>query len=109
MFVWGGEKCESTCVCHLLNKKQPLMLKNVDKVFQEISLRFRELTICNILLIDDCPYKCMGNVPYSYIMPYPFNCEVDDNNYLLGTLWPYLLGLYETPNNLTYVGSHPHG
>jgi hypothetical protein len=33
MFVWGGEKCESTCVCHPLNKKRPLVLKNVDKVF----------------------------------------------------------------------------
>jgi hypothetical protein len=21
VFVWGGEKCESTCVCHPLNKK----------------------------------------------------------------------------------------
>jgi len=109
MFVWGGEKCESTCVCHPLNQKQPLVLKNVDKVFQEISPRLKELTYRNILLIDDCPYKCMGDVPYSYIMPYPFNCEVDDNNYLLGTLWPYLLGLFETPNTLIYVGSHPHG
>jgi hypothetical protein len=21
VFVWGGEKCENTCVCHPLNKK----------------------------------------------------------------------------------------
>jgi len=109
MFVWGGEKCESTRVCHPLYQKRPLMLKNMDKVFQEISPRFRELTYHNTLLIDDCPYKCMGIMPYSYILPHPFNSEVDDKNYLLNTLWPYLLGLFEAPNTLTYVGSHPHG
>jgi len=109
MFVWGGEKCESSCVCHPLNKKRPLVLKNMDMVFQEISPGFRELTYCNTLLIDDCPYKCVGNVPYFYILLHPFNSEVDDKNYLLATLWPYLLGLFEAPNTLTYVGSHPHG
>jgi hypothetical protein len=81
----------------------------MDRMFQEISPRFRELTYCNILLIDDCPYKCMGNMPYSNILLHPFNSEVDDKNYLLGTLWPYLLGLSEAPKTLTYVGSHPHG
>ncbi len=73
MFVWGGEKCESTHICHPLNKKRPLVLKNLDKAFQEISQRFRELTFCNILLIDDCPYKCMGNIPYYCVLPHCHN------------------------------------
>jgi hypothetical protein len=51
----------------------------------------------------------MGNMPYSYILPHPFNNEVDDKNYLLDTLWHYLVGLFESSNILTYVGSHPHG
>jgi hypothetical protein len=51
----------------------------------------------------------MGIVPYFDILHNPFNSEVGDKNYLLGTLWPYLLGLFEAPNVLTYVGSHPHG
>jgi hypothetical protein len=88
--MWGGEKCESTRVCHPLNKKQPLVLNNMDRVFQEISPRFKELTYCNALLIDEWPYKCMGNLPYFYILPHLFNSEVDDKNYLLGTLWPLL-------------------
>jgi hypothetical protein len=63
MFVWSVEKCESTCVYHSLNKKWPL--KNMEKVFKKISPRIKELTYRNILLIDDYPYKCMGNMPYS--------------------------------------------
>ncbi len=51
----------------------------------------------------------MGNVPYYYILLEPFNIEVDDKNYLLGTLWPYLFGLSEAPNTLGYVGLHHHG
>jgi hypothetical protein len=80
MFVWGGEKCESIRVCHMLNKKRPLVLKNMDMVFQEISPRFRKLKYHNTLVIDDCPNKCMGSMPYSYILPHPFNSEVDDKN-----------------------------
>jgi hypothetical protein len=50
----------------------------------------------------------MGNVPYSYILLHPFNSEVDDKNYLLDTLWPYMVGLFEASNTSTCVGSHPH-
>lgn len=67
------------------------------------------MTYHNTLLIDDCPYKCMVNVPYSYILFHLFNNEVDDKNYLLDTLWPYMIGLFEASNTSTYVGSHPHG
>jgi hypothetical protein len=81
----------------------------MEKVFEEISPGFKELIYRNTLLIDDCLYKCMGNMPYSYILPHPFNSEVDDKKYLLDTLWFYLVGLFEAPNTLTYVGSFPHG
>jgi hypothetical protein len=50
----------------------------------------------------------MGNVLYSYIMPYPFDSEYKDN-YLSEELWPYLVGLYEAPSTLKYVGFNPHG
>jgi hypothetical protein len=52
----------------------------------------------------------MGNVFFSYILPNPFNSDrIDDKNYLLGRLWPYLVGLFEAPNTCSYVGSHHHG
>jgi hypothetical protein len=35
--------------------------------------------------------------------------EKNDQNYLLGCLWPYLLGLSKAPSTLGYVGSHLHG
>ncbi len=45
----------------------------------------------------------------SHIFLRPFNSEEDDQNYLLGCQWPYLLKLFEVPTTLSYVGSHFHG
>jgi hypothetical protein len=45
----------------------------------------------------------------SHIVPWPFNSEEDNQNYLLGCLRPYLLELFEVPTTLGYVGSHFHG
>jgi hypothetical protein len=50
-------------------------------MWEEINLRFRELSPNNILLIDDCPYKCIENPPFFYILPHPFNNLVLDNTY----------------------------
>jgi len=61
-----------------------------------------------MLLIDDCLYECVGNVPFLYILPQPFNPKVEDNH-LLANLWPYLLGLLEAPSTLKYIGYNPHG
>jgi len=52
----------------------------------------------------------MANVPCSYVLPKPFNSDVmDDHNYLMGTLWPYLVGLSKAPNTCEFVGSNHHG
>ncbi len=69
----------------------------MNKVLFDISLEFWELNSNNTLLIDDYTYKCVNNVPYSYILPHPFDPEVGDN-YLMGKLLPYLLGLLEVPS-----------
>jgi hypothetical protein len=84
-----------------------LVLKNMDRVWREIGPRFKELGSTNILLINDCPYKCLGNVPYSYILFHPFDNKKEDN-YLMDTIWLYLLGLYETPSCVKYVGFKTH-
>jgi hypothetical protein len=85
-----------------------LVLKNMDSLWREISRGFRELGLTNILLIDDCLYKCLGNVPYSYIWPHPFDSKKGDN-YLMDTLWPWLLGLYEALSCVRYFGFKLHG
>ncbi len=108
VFLWGVEKCLNTCIPHLTNKEWLLVLKNMDMMWKEINPRFRHLGPNNMLLINDCLYECMGNVIYFYIMPYPFDSEYKDN-YLLEGLWPYLVGLYEAPSTLQYVGFNPHG
>jgi hypothetical protein len=52
----------------------------------------------------------MANVPFSYVLPEPFNSDImDDNNYLMGTLWPDLVGLSEAPDACEYVGSNHRG
>jgi hypothetical protein len=78
VFVWGNEKCEQTCIHHPLNPNRELVLKNMSMVFNEISPRFKPISMNGILLIDDCPFKCVGNTPSSYIIPQPFNSEKDD-------------------------------
>lgn len=38
-------------------------------------------------------------------------CHFDsqkEDNYLMDTLWPYLLGLYEAPSCVKHVGFNPH-
>jgi hypothetical protein len=108
MFVWGNEKCECTHIRHPLNRDQDLVLRNMQKVWDEVSLGFRSLSPHNTLLIDDYPFKCIGNMPSSYILCLPLNSEVVDS-YLMNTLWPYLKALSKAPNIIRYVESHPHG
>jgi hypothetical protein len=108
VFVCGNEKCDRILVCHPNNNSRALMLKNMNKgVWWDKPLL--QKVYHNILLIDDCPYKCMGNVPFFYIMLHPFNSEVDDDKYILGTLWPWLVGLFNALSTIAYVGSHHHG
>jgi hypothetical protein len=93
-----------------LNPRQQLMLKKKNTVFQEISLGFCQLSHKNTLLIDDCLFKCMAIVPFSYVLHEPFNNDVmNDNNYLMVTLWHYLIGLSKAPNTCEYVGSNHYG
>jgi hypothetical protein len=85
LFLWGNEKCEHTHICHPLNVERELVLKNMKRMWDEVSLTFRSLGPHNTLLIDDCLFKCIGNLPFSYILPFPFNSEVEDN-YLINNL-----------------------
>jgi hypothetical protein len=70
MFLWGNEKCEHTHIHHPLNVEKEFVLKNMKRVWDEVSPTFRSLGPHNMLLIDDCPFKCMGNMPFSYIWPF---------------------------------------
>jgi hypothetical protein len=104
MFLWGNEKCEHTHIRHPLNAKRELVLKNMKRVCDEVSPTFRSLGPHNTLLIDDCSFKCRGNMPFSYILPFLFNSKVE-NNYLINNLCSYLKGLLKVENIRGYVGS----
>ncbi len=84
---------------HLLSTKPKMDIsakKHDYGFFYQISHLSWPLFWHNTLFIDDCPYKCVGNVSFSYILPHPFDNEVDNNNYLLASLWLYLIGLSKT-------------
>jgi hypothetical protein len=66
MFLWGNEKCEHSHIRHPLNAKQ-FVLKNMKIMWDEVNFTFRSLGPHNTLLIDDCPFKCIGNISFSYI------------------------------------------
>jgi len=69
----------------------------MNRVFLEVNLEFQKLSSNNMLLIDDYPYKCVGNVPFLYILPQPLDPKVKDT-YLLANLWLYLFWLLEVPS-----------
>jgi len=107
--MWARDKCKQTQIVHPFDLSKELVLKTMTRMWDEISLGFRPLDPQNTLLINDCPYKCIGNVPFSYILPLTYDSKMEDNNYLLGILWPYLLELLEAPNTSRYVGCNPNG
>jgi hypothetical protein len=78
----------------------------MNKVLNEISVGCKQLFIQNKLIKSDCPYKCLGNASFSKKNPHPFSNGVDDQNYLLGCMCPYLVGLFLAPNIFSHVGSH---
>jgi hypothetical protein len=65
VFVWGVEKCLETNIPHPKNPHKKLVLVNMSMVWEEINPTFRQLDQFNTLLIDNYPYKCIGNVPFS--------------------------------------------
>jgi hypothetical protein len=73
VFMPGAEKCLETNSPHPKNLHRKLVLKNMSMVWEKINPTFRQLDQFNTLLVDDCPYKCIGNVPFSYILPHPFD------------------------------------
>jgi hypothetical protein len=73
LFVWGNEKCECTHIKHPLNRNYDLVMKNMQKMWDEVSPRYRSLGPHNTLLINDYPFKCIGNMPSCYILALPFN------------------------------------
>ncbi len=84
IFVWGNETCEQTQIFNSLNPNRMLVFKKMNRVFSNISPRFKPLSINNTLLIDNCPFKCCCNAPGSYILPHPFNNEVDGSKLFTG-------------------------
>jgi hypothetical protein len=74
----------------------------MEREWDEVSPTFRSPH--NMLLLNDCPFRYIGNMPFLYILPFLFNFEIE-NNYSINNLWPYLKGLLKAVNTRRYVGS----
>ncbi len=87
-FVCRNEKCECTHIKHPLNRNWDLVLKNMKRVWDEVSPRFRSLGLHKYVVDKWLPIKCIGNMPSSYILALPFNSEIEDNYLnIYGHIW----------------------
>lgn len=105
-FSWHQRHCTTTAVMHPDNKKKPIFLKELSKIWAEVDPgRFDQ---SNTLLVDDSPYKALKNPPHTAIFPRTYNGdEVDDN--FLTILRIYLEGLRDATDVQEYVSNNPIG
>jgi hypothetical protein len=75
-------KCDYTHKNHPLVVNSEVVLKNIKRVWDEVSPTFRSLGPRNMILIDDCPFKYVSNTPFSYTLPLAFNLQIKDNDFI---------------------------
>uniref|UniRef100_A0A0A9EI52 Mitochondrial import inner membrane translocase subunit TIM50 n=1 Tax=Arundo donax TaxID=35708 RepID=A0A0A9EI52_ARUDO len=115
LFCWDLSKCTATGHNTVENKRKPLVLKELRKVWnkEEPDLPWKEgwFSPSNTLLVDDSPYKALRNPPYTSIFPCPYSYknEKDDSLGPGGDLRLYLENLSTADDVQCYVKEHPFG
>nr|BAC06938.1 hypothetical protein [Oryza sativa Japonica Group]BAD30639.1 hypothetical protein [Oryza sativa Japonica Group] len=70
-------KCTGTGFKTLENKNKPLVLKELKKLWNkedpDLPWEQEEFSPSNTLLVDDSPYKALGNPPHTAIFPHPYS------------------------------------
>nr|XP_024358689.1 ubiquitin-like domain-containing CTD phosphatase 1 [Physcomitrium patens]PNR31643.1 hypothetical protein PHYPA_025764 [Physcomitrium patens] len=106
MFVMHQGDCTATGFKNPTNRRQPLFLKELAKVWS----RFPdgEFNETNTLLIDDTPYKALLNPPHTaiFLKPYTYN---EQDNFLAEGLVGYLTHLRNAADVREFVRMHPIG
>ncbi|KAF0903525.1 hypothetical protein E2562_027955 [Oryza meyeriana var. granulata] len=77
LFCWDMSKCTGTGFKTLENKNKPLVLKELKKLWNkedpDLPWEQGEFSPSNTLLVDDSPYKALGNPPHTAIFPHPYS------------------------------------
>jgi len=84
-----------------------LEFSSSDKNLNIFFSRFLYIHAGNMLFVNDTPYKSMFNNSYNVTSLELFNCLHGDNQYLLGSILPYLehlhLSIYDVPTLLKTI------
>ncbi|ESR54016.1 hypothetical protein CICLE_v10018923mg [Citrus x clementina] len=115
LFCWDASQCSETGLHSLENKRKPLVLKELKKLWEKIdpNLPWKkgEYNETNTLLLDDSPYKALCNPAHTAIFPYPYDYRNAEDSSLGhgGDLRVYLEGLADAENVQEYVRQNPFG
>uniref|UniRef100_A0A0D3GLF8 Mitochondrial import inner membrane translocase subunit TIM50 n=1 Tax=Oryza barthii TaxID=65489 RepID=A0A0D3GLF8_9ORYZ len=115
LFCWDMSKCTGTGFKTLENKNKPLVLKELKKLWNkedpDLPWEQEEFSPSNTLLVDDSPYKALGNPPHTAIFPHPYSYlnKKDDSLGPGGDLRVYLENLATADDVQRYVQEHPFG
>uniref|UniRef100_A0A0E0LG67 FCP1 homology domain-containing protein n=1 Tax=Oryza punctata TaxID=4537 RepID=A0A0E0LG67_ORYPU len=115
LFCWDLSKCTGTGFKTLENKNKPLVLKELKKLWNkedpDLPWEQEEFSPSNTLLVDDSPYKALGNPPHTAIFPHPYSYlnKKDDSLGPGGDLRVYLENLATADDVQRYVQEHPFG
>ncbi|XP_015695065.1 uncharacterized protein LOC102713103 isoform X2 [Oryza brachyantha] len=115
LFCWDLSKCTGTKFKTLENKDKPLVLKELKKLWNkedpDLPWEQGEFSPSNTLLVDDSPYKALGNPSHTAIFPHPYRYLDKKDNSLApgGDLRVYLENLAAAADVQSYVREHPFG
>ncbi|KAG6554870.1 hypothetical protein Mapa_003453 [Marchantia paleacea] len=112
-FVWHQTHCTDTKLKHPENKKKPVFLKELSKLWDktepDLPWGKGDFGPTNTVLIDDSPYKALRNPPHTGIFPATYKATYPEDNYLAGELRNYLEGLVDAADVQVYLEKHPIG
>ncbi|XP_049934689.1 uncharacterized protein LOC116257445 isoform X2 [Nymphaea colorata] len=110
LFCWDGSFCTITGVYTIENRRKPLVLKELKKIWEKEWEKEQYTPSCT-LLVDDSPYKALFNPAYTGIFPRPFMLHHEDDNALGrgGKIRVYLEGLVKADDVREYIKNKPFG
>lgn len=115
LFCWDASYCTDTGKKTLENKGKPLVLKELEKLWQkhrpDVPWDKGYYNETNTVLLDDSPYKALFNPPYTAIFPSPFSIKKGSDNSLgrKGELRKYLMRLAEANDVQKFIRENPFG
>ncbi|XP_021286327.1 uncharacterized protein LOC110418038 [Herrania umbratica] len=115
LFCWHRKQCTKTKFKTIEDKKKPLVLKELSKLWgrqsPNVPWEKGEYDESNTLLLDDSPYKALHNPANTAVFPYPYQYRDTKDSSLGcgGDIRTYVEGLAAAENVQKYVEQNPFG